>query len=93
MQKIQDFWVNSYRSDKVAFGFELISFVFTVSASLYLAIHAAEPDMRYVYPGFLIGALAGAYGYYRRGLAWPMMLTTYFTVINVFGFGRAVGWY
>jgi len=93
MQNVKDFWINSYRSDNIAFGFELVSFVFTVAASLYLAINAAEPDMKYVYPGFLIGALAGAYGYYRRGLAWPMMLTTYFTVINVFGFGRAIGWY
>ena len=93
MQKIKDFWVKSYRSDKTAFMFELISFVFTVGASFYLATTADAPNMVYVYPGFFIGAIAGAYGYYRRGLAWPMMLTAYFTVVNVFGFGVAMLWW
>ena len=93
MQKIKDFWVKSYHSDKTAFMFELISFVFTVGASFYLATTANAPDMRYVYPGFFIGAVAGAYGYYRRGLAWPLMLTTYFTIVNVFGFGVAMLWW
>ena len=37
MQKIKDFWINSYKSDKIAFTFELISFIFTVTASLTLA--------------------------------------------------------
>ena len=93
MQKIRDFWLNSYHSDKTAFLFELISFVFTVGASLYLASTADAPDMRYVYPGFFVGALAGAYGYYRRGIAWPMLLTGYFTIVNIFGFGVAMLWW
>ena len=93
MQKIKDFWLKSYHSDKTAFLFELISFVFTVGASLYLAVTADAPDMRYIYPGFFIGAIAGAYGYYRRGLAWPMLLTAYFTCVNIFGFGVANKWW
>ena len=93
MQKIQDFWLQSYLSDRTAFYNELISFVFTVGASMYLALNAQNPDMRFVYPGFLIGALTGCYAYYRRELLWPMMLTGYFSCINIFGFGRAVGWW
>ena len=45
MQKVKDFWINSYKSDKIAFGFELISFVFTVMASLTLAFNAKDPNM------------------------------------------------
>ena len=45
MQKVKDFWINSYKSDKIAFGFELISFVFTVIASLTLAFNAIDPNM------------------------------------------------
>ena len=91
MQQIKEFWVNSYRSDRLAFAFELVSFVFTVAASLYLAINADEPDMRYVYPGFFVGAVTQIYASWRRGAAWIMLLTFYFTIVNVFGFGRAVG--
>ena len=93
MQRIRDFWRASFRSDPTAFGFEMISFVFTVAASLYLAVHAANPDMRWVYPGFLVGAVSQAYASYRRGSAWIMLLTTYFAIINVFGFGRAMVWW
>ena len=93
MQKIKDFWSASFHSDRTAFVFEMISFIFTVSASLYLAIHAANPDMRFVYPGFFVGAVSQVYASYRRGSAWIMLLTVYFAIINVFGFGRAMLWW
>jgi len=93
LKKVIDFWAESYRSDKIAFAFELLSFLFTVGASLTLAFTADNPDMRIVYPGFFIGSLAGVYAYYRRRIAWPLLLTTYFAVVNVFGFGVAIGWW
>lgn len=92
IQKIKDFWQHSYESDRVAFFCELVSFVFSVGASLTLAINADAPDMRIVYPFFFIGSITAVYGYYRRKLPWPLMLTGYFTVMNVFGFGVAMGW-
>jgi len=91
--QIIEFWKKSYHSDKTAFGLELISFVFTVAASLYLAIHAADPDMRFVYPGFFVGAITQCYAALRRGAAWVMLLTFYFAIVNVFGFGRAMGYW
>ena len=93
MKKIKDFWINSYRSDKTAFSFELVSFIFTVGASLTLAITARDPNMLYVYPGFFIGSITQAYAAYRRGAAWVMLLTMYFSCVNVFGYGVAIGWW
>ena len=93
MQKIKDFWINSYTSDKTAFAFELISFIFTVGASLTLAINARDPNMLIVYPGFFVGAVTQVYAAYRRGAAWVMLLTGYFACINVFGFGVAAQWW
>lgn len=93
MKKIINFWSSSYHSDRIAFTAELISFVLTVGASMTLAITADQPDMRLVYPGFFLGSLAGVYGYYRRKLAWPILLTTYFLFVNVFGFGVAMQWW
>ena len=93
MENVKEFWLQSYYSDKTAFFLELVSFVFTVSASLYLAINAANPDMRYVYPGFMVGATTQCYASFRRGAAWVMLLTGYFACVNVFGFGRAIGWW
>lgn len=93
MNKIIGFWVNSYRSDRKAFWFELVGFLFTVVASMYLAINAIAPDMRVVYPVSFVGVIAQLYASYRRGAAWVLLLTSYFVCINVFGFGRAMGYY
>lgn len=93
MDKIKDFWVNSYRSDKTAFTFELISFIFTVCASMTLALNADNPNMMIVYPGFFVGSITQVYASWRRGAAWIMLLTSYFAVVNVFGFGVAAGWW
>lgn len=93
MKKIKDFWIQSYQSDKIAFMCELTSFVFTVGASTMLAMNADEPDMRMIYPGFFVGSVTAVYGYYRRTLAWPMLLTSYFTVANILGFGVAMGYW
>lgn len=93
MNSIIDFWKSSYRSDRIAFTYELLSFVFTVAASASLALTADQPDMRIVYPGFFIGSVFGVLGYYRRKLAWPMMLTGWFIFVNILGFGVAMSWW
>ncbi len=91
MQSVKQFWIKSYTSDRVAFLFELISFVFTVGASLILAINADNPNMLLVYPGFFVGSITQLYASWRRGAAWIMLLTFYFACINVFGYGVAAG--
>ena len=93
MQSVKQFWINSYTSDTTAFTFELISFVFTVGASLMLAINADNPNMLLVYPGFFVGSLTQLYASWRRGAAWIMLLTFYFACINVFGYGVAAQWW
>jgi len=93
MQKVKDFWFNSYKTDSTAFYFELVSFIFTVAASLTLAINADNPNMLLVYPGFFVGSVTQVYASWRRGAAWIMLLTSYFACINVFGFGVAALWW
>lgn len=93
MEKIKDFWLDSYTSDKTAFAFELVSFIFTVGASMTLALNAKDPNMLIVYPGFFVGSITQAYASYRRGAAWVLLLTTYFACVNIFGFGVASQWW
>ena len=93
MQKVKQFWVNSYTSDKTAFCFELVSFIFTVGASMLLAVNADNPNMLLVYPGFFVGSVTQLYASWRRGAAWIMLLTAYFACVNVFGYGVAAQWW
>ena len=85
MNAIKEFWLSSYRSDKVAFYFELVSFFFIVGASMTMAITAVAPDMRYIYPGYFLGSITALYAHYRRKLAWPTLLVGYFCMINIYG--------
>ena len=91
VRRSREFWQRSYKSDPVAFVLELVSFVFTVAASTLLATTAADPNMLLVYPGFFVGSVTQCYASYRRGAAWVMMLTAYFSIINVIGFLIAGG--
>ena len=93
MHKIKDFWINSYKSDKVAFAFELVSFIFTVGASMTLALTARDPNMLIVYPAFFVGAVTQCYASMRRGAAWVMLLTGWFVCVNIFGYGVAASWW
>lgn len=92
MEKIKNFWINSYQSDKIAFGFELISFIFTVGASMTLALTARDPNMLIVYPGFFVGSITQCYASLRRGAAWVTLLTFYFACVNIFGYAVAANW-
>jgi hypothetical protein len=93
VQKVKQFWINSYTSDKTAFCFELVSFIFTVGASMLLAVNADNPNMLLVYPGFFVGSITQLYASWRRGAAWIMLLTAYFACVNVFGYGVAAQWW
>lgn len=90
-KRIVDFWSASYRSDHVAFWFEMVSFVFTVIGSLTLAIHADGPPMHLIFPMYFVGAATQCFAAWRRGAAWIMILTMYFSCLNIFGFSRSLG--
>ena len=91
MQRIIDFWKNSYNTDHVSFWFEMVSFVFTVGASMTLALTARDPNMLHIYPLFFVGSSTQCYAAYRRGAAWVTLLTGYFAIINVVGYLVARG--
>lgn len=92
IRRINRFFMEGYHSDKPAFYLEMANFLFSVTASAMLAVTAAHPDMRIIYPLYLVGSVAQTYASFRRRSSWVMMLTGYFTCTNVLGFVRAMGW-
>jgi len=93
MESVKHFITSSYHSDKLAFVLETVSLVFTVVASVYVAIVAGDPDLRYAYPLFLVGSISGTIAFYRRQLIMPLTLNKIFTIINIVGLGRAMAWW
>ena len=88
---MKKFWIRSYTTDRIAFFFEMVSFIFTVSASMTLALTARDPNMLNIYPLFFIGSSTQCYAAIRRGSVWVTLLTGYFAIINVFGYMVAKG--
>ena len=91
MQKLKNWFLSSYHSDSRAFYLEITAAFFSVVASLALAVSAQHPDMRWIYPLYFIGGIAGAWACQRRGLVWPLLLNMWFCLVNILGWCRAMG--
>lgn len=86
MERIKAVLGRSLAIDAVAFYFEMVSFVFTITAATIMAVTAKDPNMLFIYPLFFIGAITGLYAYYRRQMVWSIGITGFFVVINLIGF-------
>lgn len=82
---IRQFWINSYRTDSIAFYYELISLIFTVFGSLVLTFTSPYPQMDLVFPFYLVGSGTMAYSAYRRRNLWITVLAIWFTLMNCIG--------
>ena len=81
-----EFFLESYRSNRVAFYFEMISLIIYVFATLALMITAANPNMTILYPIYTIAGLASCISTYRRKLIWPLTLSIFLVITDIIGF-------
>lgn len=93
MRTVRRFFADSYHSDPIAFYLEMCNFGFSVVASALLAYTADDPKLWMVYPLFLVGSTTQAIASYRRRAAWVMMITVYFSITNVIGWSRSLGFF
>ena len=82
---LKEFWVNSYKTDQVAFWNERVSVTFTIVGSCILTFTSPHPTMHYVFPLYLIGSGTLCYASYRRRQIWIVVLSGWFTLMNIIG--------
>ena len=92
MQRLIEFLTKSYHSDRLAFYLEMTNFLFSVGASMALAITALHPPMHLIYPFYFVGSISQMIASVRRGQPWVMLVTAWFSGMNVVGWTRAMGW-
>jgi hypothetical protein len=92
-QKVKDFWIRSYTSDRKAFYYETVASACVFVSMTWISITAYHPPMHLIYPISFFGAVFSILAFIRRGAGWPLVMTCYFSFLHVFGFGRAMGWY
>lgn len=91
--KIKEFWVRSYTSDRKAFYLEMVASILVIISTTSIAVTADNPPMHLIYPITFTSALVSIWAYIRRGVAWPLLITIYFSFVHIFGFGRAMLWW
>ena len=87
-QLIKEFWISSYKSDKTAFWFELVSVAFTICGSCILTFTSPNPIMSIVFPIYWIGSSTMLVAGIRRRQIWLSTLTAWFTTMNTIGLYR-----
>jgi len=93
MRRVANFFRDSHARNPRVFWLDLISTVFTMAASLGLAMTARNPHMEWIYPGYFAGSLISIWTGTQRHSPWTVVLCSYFCVMNLVGFSRAVGWW
>ena len=79
-------------NDKITKTYEAISCVLAIFCSLYLSIMTNDSNMLIVFSGFFISSIAGVIAFKRRKLGWPLILQSYFCIVNLFGITRTMEW-
>ncbi len=82
---LKEFWITSYKTDRIAFYLEVFSVAVTIWGSALLTFTSPGPDMRLVFPLYLMGSTTLAYASYRRRIIWTCVLASWFTIMNVIG--------
>tara|TARA_B100001758_G_C18190629_1_gene494394 strand:+ start:270 stop:548 length:279 start_codon:yes stop_codon:yes gene_type:complete len=82
---LKEFWVTSYRTDKLAFYLEVFSVSVTIAGSWLLTFTSPEPNMQWIFPLYLLGSTTLAYASFRRRIIWTCFLASWFTIMNVIG--------
>lgn len=93
MQQLINYFRASHARMPRVFWWELISTLITVVTSLGLAITAAEPDLRWIYPGYFAGAAISIWTGHQRNSPWTVVLCCYFCIANTLGWTRAMLWW
>ena len=88
IERIKKFWIDSYKTNVIAFYYEMISAVTVIigSAILTYTVLAPRPDI--FIPFYWIGSITGMVGAYYRMSSWILVLTMWFTIINIIAMWR-----
>jgi hypothetical protein len=85
IKNLGKFFQDSYRSDPLAFYFEMTGSVAAIVASGWLSITADSPPLIWIYPIYLTSSLLHTVAGVRRNAAWIALLSVYFSFVNVYG--------
>jgi hypothetical protein len=82
VNKIKEFFKNSYRTSPVAFYAEMIEAVLLISASAVLTFTILDPATKIFVPMYLVGSVLGVVSAVIRQAAFVIVLCSWFVMMN-----------
>ena len=82
------FWGDSYKTNVIAFWFEMISAITVMIGSFILTYTVLDPRPDIFIPFYWIGSVTGVIGAYYRMSSWILVLTAWFTIMNTIALWR-----
>ena len=85
MNKIINFFKQSYANDRLAFYAEIVETTVLIIASAVLSFTILDPATTIFVPLYLVGSILAVFSTYRRGSS-AIVLCTWFTIMNSWAF-------
>lgn len=83
--EVWDFWVETWKTDRVLFWCEAIGALLGAWSATHLGIYANDPNMWLVLVPWGVSAMLMVYASYKRRSAWIMLIMSYYAVNNFIG--------
>ena len=83
IEKITNFWKESYKSSPLAFYCEMVEAVFLIAASAILSFTILDPATTIFVPLYLVGSVLGIVSAVIRQAAFVIILCSWFSAMNL----------
>lgn len=90
MNKVINFFKDSYTSSPLAFICEMIEAMFLISASAILSFTILAPNGWYFVPLYLVGSMLGIVSAVIRKAAFVIVLCSWFTIMNIVALAQLI---
>ena len=88
LQKVKIYWLSSYIQNPLVFWIEMAATISVVIGSFLIAYTVLELDPITFIPFYLVGSICSLIAAIIRKAVWVIVMTTWFTVMNVAGLAQ-----
>jgi len=92
MNKLINYFKESYNTSKIAFYCELVEFSLVGGASAILTFTVLDPATKLFIPMFFVGSILGMISTFYRKAAFATLLTGWFVAMNFIALIKLFGW-
>lgn len=83
-------WRHDWYHEKIIFWFELIGVIGSLAAAVMISFWPGQISMVWIFSLWLVGSSSLAISSFLRRTAWPLLLMSTYTVLNMIGLSNTL---